>query len=52
VILDVSEGTVKSRCARSRAKLLPYLSHLRGGFPAPGNQPAAGHVPSEQGGGG
>ncbi len=28
-ILGVSEGTVKSRCARSRARLLPYLSHLR-----------------------
>jgi len=47
-ILGVSEGTVKSRCARSRAKLLPYLSHLRTGT---GNQPVAGSVSSEQGGG-
>ena len=29
-ILDISPGTVKSRCARSRARLLPYLDHLRG----------------------
>jgi RNA polymerase sigma-70 factor, ECF subfamily len=28
-ILDVPPGTVKSRCARGRAKLLPLLSHLR-----------------------
>ncbi|GLU47006.1 RNA polymerase sigma factor SigM [Nocardiopsis ansamitocini] len=28
-ILDVASGTVKSRCARGRARLLPYLSHLR-----------------------
>jgi RNA polymerase sigma-70 factor (ECF subfamily) len=50
-ILGVSEGTVKSRCARGRAKLLPYLSHLRGDYPAGRNQPASGSVPSEQGGG-
>jgi RNA polymerase sigma-70 factor, ECF subfamily len=29
-ILDTSPGTVKSRCARARARLLPYLAHLRG----------------------
>jgi RNA polymerase sigma-70 factor, ECF subfamily len=29
-ILEISPGTVKSRCARSRARLLPYLDHLRG----------------------
>ncbi|WP_078909868.1 RNA polymerase sigma factor SigM [Streptomyces sp. NRRL S-87] len=29
-ILDVPTGTVKSRCARGRAKLLPMLTHLRG----------------------
>ncbi|MEU0859166.1 RNA polymerase sigma factor SigM [Streptomyces griseofuscus] len=30
-ILDVPTGTVKSRCARGRARLLPLLSHLRPG---------------------
>lgn len=28
-VLGVSEGTVKSRCARGRARLLPRLGHLR-----------------------
>ncbi|MFF9008478.1 RNA polymerase sigma factor SigM [Streptomyces goshikiensis] len=28
-ILDVPAGTVKSRCARGRSKLLPMLTHLR-----------------------
>ncbi|WP_030452617.1 MULTISPECIES: RNA polymerase sigma factor SigM [Herbidospora] len=28
-VLDVPAGTVKSRCARGRAKLAPILSHLR-----------------------
>ncbi|MFH7593865.1 RNA polymerase sigma factor SigM [Streptomyces racemochromogenes] len=28
-VLDVPVGTVKSRCARGRAKLLPLLTHLR-----------------------
>ncbi|MFJ6797514.1 RNA polymerase sigma factor SigM [Streptomyces sp. NPDC091268] len=28
-ILDVPTGTVKSRCARGRAKLVPMLTHLR-----------------------
>ena len=51
VILGVSEGTVKSRCARGRARLLPYLSHLRGGSPGRRNQTVADGVPSEQGGG-
>jgi RNA polymerase sigma-70 factor (ECF subfamily) len=56
-ILGVSQGTVKSRCARGRARLLPYLSHLRGSLPrgdspAAGNQPAADSVSPEQGGGG
>ena len=52
VILDVSEGTVKSRCARGRARLLPHVSHLRAGYPGRGNQPAADGVSAEQGGGG
>jgi RNA polymerase sigma-70 factor (ECF subfamily) len=50
-ILDVSEGTVKSRCARGRTKLLPYLSHLRTSYPGGRNQPVTDGVPSEQGGG-
>ncbi|GAA2237228.1 RNA polymerase sigma factor SigM [Streptomyces amakusaensis] len=29
-ILEVPVGTVKSRCARGRARLLPMLTHLRG----------------------
>src|SRR5271165_710181 len=33
-ILDTSPGTVKSRCARGRARLLPYVAHLRGNRPA------------------
>jgi RNA polymerase sigma-70 factor (ECF subfamily) len=32
-ILGVSVGTVKSRCARGRARLLPRLAHLRPGAP-------------------
>jgi RNA polymerase sigma-70 factor (ECF subfamily) len=28
-VLDIPAGTVKSRCARGRAKLVPILSHLR-----------------------
>jgi len=37
-ILSVSVGTVKSRCARGRARLLPYLAHLRTHVPAGRNQ--------------
>ncbi|HEY5050005.1 MAG TPA: sigma factor-like helix-turn-helix DNA-binding protein, partial [Acidothermaceae bacterium] len=37
-MLEVPSGTVKSRCARGRAKLVPLLSHLRG-EPDPGDQP-------------
>jgi RNA polymerase sigma-70 factor, ECF subfamily len=50
-ILGVSEGTVKSRCARGRAKLLPHLSHLRGDYSRERNQPVADGVSFEQGGG-
>ncbi|MEY9870830.1 RNA polymerase sigma-70 factor (ECF subfamily) [Streptacidiphilus sp. MAP12-33] len=34
-LLGVPSGTVKSRCARARAKLLPHLSHLRAGAADP-----------------
>jgi RNA polymerase sigma-70 factor, ECF subfamily len=40
-MLDVPSGTVKSRCARGRAKLVPLLAHLRGGD---GNPHAADRV--------
>jgi RNA polymerase sigma-70 factor, ECF subfamily len=60
-ILGVSQGTVKSRCARGRARLVPRLAHLRpraGPRPrdqlpevAPGNRSAAGLVqPGREGG--
>lgn len=51
-ILGVSPGTVKSRCARGRARLLPYLSHLRANYAGGGNQSASGSVSSGQEGGG
>jgi RNA polymerase sigma-70 factor, ECF subfamily len=42
-ILDTSPGTVKSRCARARARLLPYLAHLKGNRSATESvQPARG----------
>lgn len=53
-ILDVAEGTVKSRCARGRARLAVLLGHLqvdgadRDPDPA-GNRDPAGHVPSRSG---
>ena len=50
-ILGISEGTVKSRCARGRARLVPFLSHLRANYPVKGNQPVVDGVSSEQGGG-
>jgi len=34
-VLGVAESTVKSRCARGRARLLPRLAHLR----PPASQP-------------
>jgi RNA polymerase sigma-70 factor (ECF subfamily) len=59
-ILGVSEGTVKSRCARGRARLLPRLAHLRRPTEqrsagtrarAPGNRSATGDVlPAREGG--
>ncbi|MPZ27824.1 MAG: RNA polymerase sigma factor SigM [Micromonosporaceae bacterium] len=52
-ILEVAEGTVKSRCARGRARLAVLLGHLRTGSgraPDPtGNLGRAGHVPSRSG---
>ena len=50
-ILGVSAGTVKSRCARGRARLLPYLSHLRTRSLDGGNQLRTGNVSSEREGG-
>jgi RNA polymerase sigma-70 factor, ECF subfamily len=44
VILDTSQGTVKSRCARARARLLPHVAHLRG------NRSASESVSPAQGG--
>jgi RNA polymerase sigma-70 factor, ECF subfamily len=43
-ILGISPGTVKSRCARSRARLLPYVEHLKG------NRSASETVSPAQGG--
>lgn len=50
-ILDVAEGTVKSRCARGRARLAVLLGHLRVGGepPAPGNPEPGGDVTSRSG---
>ena len=60
-ILGISPGTVKSRCARGRARLLPLLAHLRGAGAAAGqpasaspaaagrNQPAAPRVSPPEG---
>ncbi|MFE1248927.1 RNA polymerase sigma factor SigM [Streptomyces sp. NPDC058735] len=38
-ILDVPTGTVKSRCARGRARLLPLLTHLRPDRGSDGKKP-------------
>jgi RNA polymerase sigma-70 factor (ECF subfamily) len=43
-VLDVPVGTIKSRCARGRARLAPLLGHLR-------NQRSATHVEPAEGGG-
>ncbi|HEY1347251.1 MAG TPA: sigma factor-like helix-turn-helix DNA-binding protein, partial [Streptosporangiaceae bacterium] len=65
-VLGTSEGTVKSRCSRGRARLLPRLAHLRGSpaaaqaagvapappaGPAARNHGAAGDVSPAEGGG-
>jgi len=42
-ILDISPGTVKSRCARARTRLLPHVRHLQGNRSATESvQPAQG----------
>jgi RNA polymerase sigma-70 factor, ECF subfamily len=43
-VLGCATGTIKSRCARGRAKLLPLLRHLRSPDPA-GNPPGEEAVP-------
>jgi RNA polymerase sigma-70 factor (ECF subfamily) len=45
-VLGISPGTVKSRCARARARLLPHVAHLRAG----GNRSASESVSPAQGG--
>jgi RNA polymerase sigma-70 factor, ECF subfamily len=50
-VLGVSEGTVKSRAARGRAKLLPRLAHLRPDGQEEGNRSSGQHVlPAQEGG--
>ena len=44
-VLEVPPGTIKSRCARGRARLLPLLGHLR-------NRQAGGNVGGTEEGGG
>jgi RNA polymerase sigma-70 factor (ECF subfamily) len=46
MVLGISTGTVKSRCARGRARLLPLLAHLRGPAPIP-QMPSTSGVGSE-----
>jgi RNA polymerase sigma-70 factor (ECF subfamily) len=57
-ILGVAEGTIKSRCARGRARMAVALGHLRTGSDEPpgggdgghaGNRPTAARVPSGSG---
>jgi RNA polymerase sigma-70 factor (ECF subfamily) len=45
-ILGVAEGTIKSRCARGRARMAVVLGYLR---PPSGNPPGPGRVPSGTG---
>ena len=47
-ILAVSQGTIKSRCARGRARLLPRLAHLRPRTNAPQVRRAA-SAPAQKG---
>jgi RNA polymerase sigma-70 factor (ECF subfamily) len=48
-MLGVASGTVKSRCARGRATLLPLLSHLRAAPPDPGRASAGSAAADEDG---
>jgi RNA polymerase sigma-70 factor (ECF subfamily) len=41
VVLDVAEGTIKSRCARGRARLAVILGHLREPEPSGERNPSA-----------
>ncbi len=50
-LLGVAQGTVKSRCARGRARLLPRLAHLRQAVGAPSGPGAAGRRAARHGGG-
>ena len=45
-MLGVAEGTVKSRCARGRARMAITLGYLRGGTEQRGNRSGRGTVPS------
>ena len=47
-ILDTSPGTVKSRCARARARLLPYVAHLRGEPEGTDPRASASHLRREE----
>lgn len=53
-VLGVSEGTVKSRAARGRARLLPRLAHLRPAGPAEqedrNRSPSPRVLPAQEGG--
>ena len=42
-MLGVAEGTIKSRCARGRARMAITLKHLRGGEAGPGRESDLGH---------
>lgn len=45
-LLDCPTGTVKSRCSRARAKLVPLLQHLRNPDQGPGVQPGSSTSPT------
>jgi RNA polymerase sigma-70 factor (ECF subfamily) len=45
-ILDVPTGTIKSRCARGRARLVPLVRHLRAADADPGGPDPGGTLPA------